>query len=639
MKKIIFLTLLTLIVNSCNLKPQNLENDTMDNYKVRAPEFKTGLDWLNTQKPLTIKDLKGKIVIIDFWTYCCINCMHILPELKRLEEKYNKELVVIGVHSAKFDTEKGTENIRQAILRYNINHPVVNDNNFDIWRLYNAHAWPTLFLIDPNGYIVGTHSGEGIYDLFDYNIQVLIDKYKDQINYEPLNFDLEKNKKQKSLLSFPGKISADSKNNKLIITDSGNNRILITDLDGNILITIGSGKQGFKNGSFDEAEFNSPQGTIIKDNVIYIADTENHAIRKADLTTKRVETIAGLGYQVYSRRPSGNAKNVGLNSPWDLTIVDNFLYIAMAGPHQIWKIDLNTNIISLHAGNGFENIVDGPLFNAQLAQPSGITTDGKVLFFADSEVSAIRKADLDANGKVTTLIGTGLFDFGDKDGSFSKALLQHPIGITYYNNKLYVADTYNNKIKEVDLINKKIITLSGTGKEGITNGSLNYAAFNEPAGLTVLNNKIYVADTNNDLIRVIDLSTNQVSTFILKPKEKLDKINISNLKIEKTLETGFSLNTTINIKFNLPKGNIINPNIESYLTLFNESGEVINSFVINKSEDTFKLNLSSNNQTLYLNVLLYYCDKSENGLCYIIDKNYKLIDTKTDKPITLEINN
>ncbi len=638
MKKFILLTLIAFFANSCNLKPQNLDNN-MDKYKVRAPEFKDGLDWLNTDKPLTIKDLKGKIVILDFWTYCCINCMHILPELKRLEEKYNKELVVIGVHSAKFNTEKGTENIRQAILRYNITHPVVNDYNFDIWRTYSAHAWPTLFLIDPNGYIVGTHSGEGIYDLFDYNIQVLIDKYKDQINYEPINFALEKDKKQKSLLSFPGKISADSKNNRLIITDSGNNRILITDLDGNILTTIGSGKQGFKNGNFEDAEFNSPQGTVIKNNILYIADTENHAIRKADLDKKTVETIAGLGYQVYSRKPSGNAKDVGLNSPWDLTIVNNFLYIAMAGPHQIWKIDLTNNIISLHAGNGFENIVDGNLYNAQLAQPSGLTTDGNVLYFADSEVSAIRKADLEPNGKVTTLIGTGLFDFGDKDGSFSYALLQHPIGIVYNTGKLYVADTYNNKIKEVDLSNKKITTLAGTGKEGFTNGSLSSASFNEPAGLTVLNNKIYVADTNNDLIRVIDLNTKQVSTLIIKPKENLGKIDVSNIKFENTLRTGFVENTIINLKIALPKGNVINPNIESYLTLFNESGEVIKSFIVNKIDDTFNINLTSINQPVYLNILLYYCDKSENGLCYIIDENYKIIDNKKDTPITIEINN
>ncbi|HPN38446.1 MAG TPA: thioredoxin-like domain-containing protein, partial [Melioribacteraceae bacterium] len=413
----------------------------MENYKLRAPELKHGLDWLNTDKPLTLKELRGKIVILDFWTYCCINCMHVLPDLKRLEEKYKNQLVVIGVHSAKFTTERGTENIRQAILRYDISHPVVNDNNFDIWRQYAVNAWPTLVLIDPNGYIVGSHSGEGIYDIFDYNIDNLIKKHKDDINLAIFNFPLEKNKEKQSFLSFPGKIISDKINNRLIISDSGNNRIIITDTEGNILDIIGNGNKGFKNGNFETTEFNNPQGTVLLDNYLYIADTDNHTIRKADLNNRTVVTIAGLGYQVYSRRPVGKGINMGLNSPWDLTIVNNYLYIAMAGPHQIWKLDLNSNDISVHAGNGAENIVDGYLLNAQLAQPSGLTTDGNVLFFADSEVSAIRIADIIETGKVTTIVGKGLFDFGDKDGNTKNALLQHPIGLIYNQNKIYVADT------------------------------------------------------------------------------------------------------------------------------------------------------------------------------------------------------
>ena len=176
MLKNIFFIFFLLLFGSC--KGQTHSNfDGGTSMKIHAPEFKTGLDWLNTENPIKLSDLRGKIVLLDFWTYCCINCMHILPELAQLEEKYKNELVVIGVHSAKFTTEKGTDNIRQAILRYNIKHPVVNDKNFEIWQEYSAHAWPTLVLIDPDGYIVGTHSGEGIFDLFDYNISALIEKF------------------------------------------------------------------------------------------------------------------------------------------------------------------------------------------------------------------------------------------------------------------------------------------------------------------------------------------------------------------------------------------------------------------------------------------------------------------------------
>jgi len=610
---------------SCNTDINKLKDINMENYKVRAPEFKTGLDWLNTNTPLTLKQLRGKIVLIDFWTYCCINCMHILPELKRLEEKYKNELVVIGVHSAKFNTEKETDNIRQAILRYNISHPVVNDHNFDIWRQYSAHAWPTLVLIDPNGYIVGSHSGEGIFDIFDYNIENLIKKHKNDLNTDPINFSLEKDKKQKSYLSFPGKIISDSDNNKLIISDSGNNRILILDVNGNILQIIGNGKQGNKNGNFSEAEFNSPQGVVLyKNDILFIADTENHTIRKADLKTGIVETIAGLGYQVYNRFPKGNAKDVGLNSPWDLTIAEDILYIAMAGPHQIWKIDLNSNLISLHAGNGYENIVDDKLLNSQLAQPSGLTTDGLVLYFADSEVSAIRKADINTNGYVKTLIGSGLFDFGDKDGNLKKALLQHPIGLAYNNNKIYIADTYNNKIKELDLKNNNIKTLAGNGKEGNSDGDFEDALFNEPSGLAYLNNKIYVADTNNDLIRVLDLTTKKVSTLIIKPKPESDNLQLKDLDIDSTISVFFDKITKFNINVNIPKGTIINPEIKSTINFYDNSGILINSFNIEGINNTYNVNLVNNGSPVYATAFLYFCDKSNNGLCYITNKTYKI---------------
>src|SRR5215475_7196021 len=135
--------------------------------RVRAPEITGGRGWLNTDKPLSLAALKGKVVLLDFWTYGCINCIHIIPDLKKLEAKYPNQLVVIGVHSAKFLNEKGTENIRQAILRYEIEHPVVNDKDFEIWQSYTARSWPTLVLINPKGKEVGRHSGEGIYDIFD----------------------------------------------------------------------------------------------------------------------------------------------------------------------------------------------------------------------------------------------------------------------------------------------------------------------------------------------------------------------------------------------------------------------------------------------------------------------------------------
>src|SRR5207244_3715407 len=141
--------------------------DIQDDDRPTAPELDGGVAWLNTAGPIRLRDLRGKIVVLDFWTLCCINCMHTLPDLTKLEKKYPNQLVVIGVHTAKFENERDTESIRKAVLRYEITHPVVNDAAMRIWRTYEVQSWPTLYLIDPEGYIVGRGSGEGLYEALD----------------------------------------------------------------------------------------------------------------------------------------------------------------------------------------------------------------------------------------------------------------------------------------------------------------------------------------------------------------------------------------------------------------------------------------------------------------------------------------
>ena len=246
-----------------------------------APDFPASLEWLNTARPLSLADLRGKVVLLDFWTYCCINCMHIIPDLKKLERKYAQELIVIGVHSAKFENEKQTSNIREAIKRYEIEHPVVNDKDFQVWRSYGARSWPTLILINPHGRIIGAHSGEGIYDLFDQVIGATVQHFdaKGAIDRRPINFQLEKDKSPRSILSFPGKITADQPSKRLFFTDSNHNRVIVAAFDGQILECIGGGNAGLKDGLFEAAKFFRPQGICYdsKSDRIYVADTENHA--------------------------------------------------------------------------------------------------------------------------------------------------------------------------------------------------------------------------------------------------------------------------------------------------------------------------------------------------------------------------
>lgn len=468
-----------------------------------APDFPKGLDWINTSNPISLKDLKGKFVLLDFWTYGCINCMHIIPDLKKLEETYKDELVVIGVHSAKFENEKKTENIKKIVQRYGVKHPVVNDKDFKIWNSYAAQAWPAIYVITPEGKIFEEYLGEGFYSDLNKKLKEAIkeaDAYH-LVNRKKLEFN--ESKEEKSLLSFPSKIYVDDKNNNLIVSDTGNNRIIIFDLKTNELKKIiGNGKEGLSDGSFSESMFKKPQGLYLKDNKLYVADTENHAIREIDLLSEKVTTLIGTGKQAPWKASGGKGKNVELSSPWDILILNNQLYIAMAGSHQIWNYNFETKESSVFAGTGAENIVDGLRAVALLAQPSGLATDGNKIYFADSESSAIREVDTSLFGIVTTLVGTGLFDFGDKDGSFSNSLLQHPLGVAFYKNKLYVADTYNNKIKELDLKTKKVKTfLSG---------------LNEVGGIFINQDKLYIADTNNHSIKVANLKNKEVRTLISK---------------------------------------------------------------------------------------------------------------------------
>jgi thiol-disulfide isomerase/thioredoxin/sugar lactone lactonase YvrE len=489
--------------------------------RIRAPELPQHYAWLNTDRPLSLKDLKGRVVLLDFWTYCCINCLHILPDLKYLEQKYRDCLTVIGVHSAKFDNEKETENIRQAILRYDIEHPVLVDSGFQVWQQYAVRAWPTLMVIDPEGYVIGSVSGEGKRDLLDELIGKLVQEHRNKgtVNFQELSLKLEKQQHPlTSRLAFPGKVLADAESNLLFIADSGHHRLVVTSLSGDLKHVIGTGEAGLRDGRFDEAQFFAPQGMAYDrpQQILYVADTENHAIRRIDLKQQTVETIAGTGQQSRVIQPhNGQALELALNSPWDVVKVDHFLFIAMAGPHQIWALDLKDGLIGTYAGTGAEACVDGSLDEATFAQPSGLATDGEELFVADSEGSTIRAVGLGENAKVRSICGSGdLFGFGDVDGQGKAVRLQHCLGVAYAgNHQLWIADTYNHKIKRVDTGSGICQTILGDGISGLVDGRGQSTRFAEPSGLSLAEGFLYIADTNNHAIRRVNLETLAVTTL------------------------------------------------------------------------------------------------------------------------------
>ena len=466
---------------------------------IPAPGLDGATEWLNVASPIAIQQLRGKVVLLDFWAYGCINCMHILRDLKTLEERFATELVVIGVHSPKFTNERNTENLRRILIRYEIEHPVANDANHAIWKRYGVQFWPTRVIVDPAGNLVGTAMGEGNLEGFVNAIRTVIRVFDErgEIDRAPLTLDLERARHADRPLLYPGKVLADRGTNRLFIADSNHNRIVLASLDGKVLETVGSGLQGDGDGIFSQARFYRPQGLALDDDLLYVADTENHQVRVIDFQARAVHTV----------------DVPRLNSPWDLSLKTGILIVAMAGAHQIWVIDLLHDQAYPYAGTGEEQRRDGAVGDAAFAQPSGLAIDGDTLFVADAESNTVRLVALPPANAVSTLSGGDLFDFGDRDGPGDAARLQHPLGIAVHDGRILIADTYNHKIKMLDPASGQVTTIAGTGQPGHADGAASRARFYEPGGISAAGQVVYVADTNNHAIRTIDLQSSTVSTL------------------------------------------------------------------------------------------------------------------------------
>ena len=437
--------------------------------------------------------------------------------MRKLERKWSEELAVVGVHSPKFVSERETEAVRAAILRLNVGHPVVNDREFRVWQAYAVRAWPTLTFVDPEGKVIGRHEGEFPLEPFDDLIREMVVEFDGAglLDRRAREFEPER-LAVPTPLRFPGKVLADDAGGRLVISDTGGNRILIADLDGRVEAVIGRGDPGLGDGGFDEAAFYQPQGLALDGDTLYVADTENHAVRAVDLGRRRVTTLAGTGVQLTGPRVGGPARATPLSSPWDLALLEGTLYVAMAGTHQLWAMQLGSGEIWPHTGTGREALEDGPRETAAMNQPSGLATDGRLLYVADSEASAIRAVEPWRGGTIRTIVGEGLFEFGDADGIGPAAVrLQHPLGIAWSADGLLVADTYNHKIKRLDPRTGECRTLFGAGAPGHVDGAARAARFSEPSGLSVAGGHVFIADTNNHAIRGANLATGEVRTLVL----------------------------------------------------------------------------------------------------------------------------
>jgi DNA-binding beta-propeller fold protein YncE len=592
-----------------------------------APEFPDGLEWLNTERPLSFAALRGKIVLLDFWTYGCINCIHIIPDIERLEREFPDELVVIGVHSAKFTNEGDPANLRSAIVRYGIDHPVVNDRDFAVWREWGVDAWPTLTLVDPAGNVVGGYSGEGIYPVFQPEIQALVDQFDPAGGIDRTPLDLSPESLPDTVLSFPGKVLADTTGGRLFIADTNHQRVVVADIaTGEVLDVAGSGLRGFADGAFAAAEFDQPQGMALSadGHTLYVADLGNHAVRELDLVGRTVGTLVGTGEQASAYPPNaGTAPHVALSSPWDLARVDDTLYVAMAGSHQIWKIELSNGSVEPFAGTGREGVIEGPRRTADLAQPSGLAYDGMGrLFFADAESSTIRWVDLADGGEVGMLAGRdGLFSFGDLDAAGSAALLQHPLGVAFALGRVFVADTYNSKIKEIDPTTGLVTTLAG-GEQGWSDGAS--PKFSEPGGLSFSGGLLYVADTDNHVIRRVDPATGSATTIVLHGIERfpaaVDEGGVPTVSLPPaTVAAGMG---ALTLDVNIPAGYVLNDTAPFSVTWNGVAGvadvqDPSLTAVAPEFPLVFPATFGDGSGTITGDLTVYYCLEGETGLCLI----------------------
>ncbi|NIM06365.1 MAG: hypothetical protein GTO55_08165, partial [Armatimonadetes bacterium] len=496
-------------------------------------------------------------------------------------------------------------------------------------------------LIDPAGSIVDIMPEYPIFNALDDHITETIKKFDatGKLDRGPLKIGPERADTPASPLAFPGKVLADQASGRLLIADSNHNRVVVLSLlDNSVEAVVGSGEIGMKDGGFEEAAFNHPQGMALDGSILYVADTENHVIRAVDFEAGKVITVAGTGERGLERRfdISGPALRTALSSPWDLAVHDGGLYIAMAGTHQIWKMDLQTKQVGAYAGTGHEARIDGPLAAAALAQPSGLTTDGKKLYFADSEVSCIRSADFGSGGEVETIAGGDLFDYGDRDEAGRHARFQHPLDVAHHEGVIYVADTYNNKIKRVSLKDRSVETFVGTGEAGLEDGD--EAKFHEPGGLSIAGGRVYIADTNNHVIRAADLKTGRVETLQISGLER-PSVGVKPADAETALpvQSVCPGGITLKIALELPAGYKLNPEAPSWVKITSSEKRVLSpggaqsqtlhnpSFPI-----SIPLEASVGKANLRVDMALHYCGEKPGGGCHL-DEAHLDLPVEVDK--------
>lgn len=502
--------------------------------RVSAPEFPAGLTWLNVDRPLRLShELRGRIAVLEFWNSGAISCDEAHEEIARLRERFADDPVVfVGVHAAKFPAERPAANVANAVARLGITYPVVVDERAEIFNAYGVRGWPHFTVIGPDGAVVGYTTGGDAFDVLEAAIEQALEEAREggSLASEGLTFSVPP--VQRRGLWFPGKVAAaaprEGREGLLFLADSGNNRVVIAtypDAEGvsRVVRVVGDGEPGMVDGPAASSRLREPQGLAFDEEsrTLYIADRRNHAIRAYSLDQDRLVTLVGNGGRSFDRRGGKAGSEQGLHSPWDVALSPDgaTLYVALAGLHQVWSVDVRTARATRLAGSGRLNAIDGPLDAAAMAQPSGlaISRDGRSIYVAEAESSSVRVIDLEA-GVVRTVVGhaaadpleNGLAAFGDVDGAFPDARLQHCMGVAMTaserGDELLVADTYNNRVRIVSADAQRI----GPWRE--------ISGLDQPGGIAACaDGRLFVADTNNHRVLMVEPDGRTVEVRLDQP--------------------------------------------------------------------------------------------------------------------------
>ncbi len=598
-----------------------------------ASEFPEKLEWLNVKKPLKLADFKGRVLVLFFWTGSNLKSLEILNNFRAFEIEHKDKIKVIAIHSPRFKGESNLEYVRSSLIKNRIDLTVIHDPNFLIWRTYGINNWNSLLVIGEDSKVIGRYSIDKnllridpIFEkLLNFDISGTEYNAKDESTY------LEKNKFPESLLSFPEKVIIDENGKDMYVSDSNHNRILIINREnGFIKDVIGNGQIGFDNGKFNQSSFNYPTGLVLRDKNLFIVDNKNHSLRKVDLEKKIVTLFSGTGKKGDEIVQNGFAPVTSFSFPYDITKEGSTLYLSNTGFNQFIKISPDSGKIeSLFSETKDIN------YNPEFFSKVGMTFSRETIYTTDSSSGSLKSINADFPSKVKIIIGNKAMNYGDTDGDQNIARLQFPKGIFAKDDQVFIADTLNNKIKVFDLKKKTLKTLAGTGQKGSKNGNFSESTFNEPSNLYVYNSEVFVSDTNNNCIRVLDLKKGDVSTFYISASPEFI---IENKKKITPLKETFPHKSIIispeilslKLKLNISKKYIWDPNASFYFKITSSNPETLNfgkndiRYFENFTGETifYPTEFKEGNTDITIDSIIYFCDRENQSLCYY--KKFKI---------------